>query len=129
MPRLLPPRPDLEQLKTQARELQRAYNLGELIAQQRFAQYLPSAVSRQPLVDGRRLAPLAQALTVLAREYGFTSWPLLRQHVIRVSRLIVAGADLNYVPEQEPPKTPVGAHRAGAALAHAHVHTGRADHG
>ena len=59
MPRLLPPRPDLEQLKTQARELQRAYNLGERTAQQRFAQYLPSAVSRQPLVDGRRLAPPA----------------------------------------------------------------------
>lgn len=84
MPRSLPSRPDLDHLKTQARELQRAYNLGEHTAQQRFAQYLPSAISRQPLVDGRRLAPLAQALTVLAREYGFTSWPLLRQHVVRV---------------------------------------------
>ncbi len=43
MPRPLPPRPDLEQLKAQARELQRAYNAGVRSAVQRFSQHLPGA--------------------------------------------------------------------------------------
>lgn len=84
MPRTLPQRPDLAQLKTLARELQRAYNAGESAAQHCFAQHLPAALSRQPLVDGRRQATLAQAQAVLAREYGFASWPLLRRHVEQV---------------------------------------------
>lgn len=81
MPRTLPPRPDLEQLKAQARELQRAYNAGERSAAQRFSQQLPGAASRQAVRYGRPHTPLAQAQTVLAREYGFASWPLLRAHV------------------------------------------------
>jgi hypothetical protein len=81
VPRTFPQRPDLEQLKTLARELQHAYNSGEPAARQRFALHLPAALSRQFLTKGRRQAPLAQAQTVLAREYGFSSWPRLRQHV------------------------------------------------
>jgi hypothetical protein len=81
MSRTLPPRPDLEQLKAQARELQRAYNAGAQTAVQQFSLHLPGVVSRQATLHGHPQALLAQAQTVLAREYGFASWPLLRAHV------------------------------------------------
>lgn len=90
MPRTLPQRPNIAQLKTLACELQRAYNAGELPAQRRFVQQLPAAVSRQPLVAGLRQATLAQAQAVLAREYGFSSWPLFRQHVEQVRAGLLA---------------------------------------
>jgi hypothetical protein len=90
VPQTLPQRPDLEQLTSLARELQRAYNAGEYAARQRFAQHLPAAIRRQQLVSGRPQALLTQAQTVLAREYGFASWPLLRQHVLRVRAEIQA---------------------------------------
>ena len=68
MPRTLPQRPDFEQLKALARELQRAYNAGEPAAQRRVALQIPAVASRQLLVDGRRQATLVQAQLVLARE-------------------------------------------------------------
>ena len=59
--RSLPERADLDQLKRQAKDLLRAAQAGE-----------PGAVERL----GRRPAPrLADAQFVLAREYGFASWP------------------------------------------------------
>jgi hypothetical protein len=106
MPRTLPPRPDLEQLKAQARELQRAYNAGERSAVQRFSQHLPGAASRQIAVRGQAL--LTQAQTVLAREYGFASWPLLRAYVQRVR------AELRVMPQLVP--TPSTSRRQRVAL-------------
>jgi hypothetical protein len=84
MPRTLPPRPDLAQLKVQARELQRAYNAGVRSAVQRFSAHLPQIVRRQTGQGGQPQVLLTQAQTVLAREYGFASWLLLRAHVQRV---------------------------------------------
>lgn len=61
MSRQLPPRPNLEYLKKQAKDL-----LHELQRQNPSAQ-------------------LADAQHALAREYGFSSWPVLKTHVESVS--------------------------------------------
>jgi ankyrin repeat protein len=66
----LPERPDLRQLRRQAKELRDAAGRGDAAAAQRFARHHPSA----------RLAAvnLAAAQLVIAREHGFSSWPGLR---------------------------------------------------
>lgn len=66
----LPARPDLGQLRRQAKELLRAARAGDADALRRI-----SAVSDRPV--------LASAQLALAREYGFTSWPKLRTEVLR----------------------------------------------
>lgn len=66
MSKSLPARPDLGQLRRQARELLRAWQAGDLLALQRAAPYHLPAPPR-----------LSQAQLVLAREHGFASWPQL----------------------------------------------------
>lgn len=68
----LPPRPNLEQLRTQARELLRAYLRAEPSALALVEQHRP---------ETNRPFALADAQLVLARSYGFASWPRLKQHV------------------------------------------------
>jgi ankyrin repeat protein len=66
----LPHQPNLEQLRKQARELQRGVRSGDAAA-------LAVAGLQRP-------APafvLAQAQTAIARRYGFASWTRLRRHV------------------------------------------------
>jgi ankyrin repeat protein len=63
-PRQLPPRPHLDQLKHQAKELQRSAGI-----------------------------PLHEAQTRLAREYGFTSWNALHHHVEAVTLEFDAAVD------------------------------------
>ena len=71
----LPARPNLEHLKNQARSLlreHRAFNPAlDPSAAQRFNAY--GIVSPQP--------KLSDALHVIAREYGFDTWPALKLHV------------------------------------------------
>ncbi len=69
--RALPPRANLAQQKTQARELLQA-----------FTSDAPDAVARVRAVlpDKSRIV-LADAQFVLAREYGFDNWAALRQHI------------------------------------------------
>jgi hypothetical protein len=66
----LPERPDLDQLRRQAKELRDAARHGDLGAAERFARHHrsapPGAVS------------LAAAQLVIARELGFASWPQLK---------------------------------------------------
>ncbi len=66
----LPDRPDLDQLRRQARELLRAAAAGE-----------PHAAGRLHAVSPR--ATLAAAQLVLAREYGFPNWAALKAEVAR----------------------------------------------
>ncbi len=66
----LPGRPNLDQLRRQARELLRAAADGE-----------PSALTRIRAVSGR--ASLSAAQLAVAREYGFASWPALHAEVER----------------------------------------------
>lgn len=69
----LPPRPSLEHLKSQAKELLRAYRAGEpnAVAAFQSIESSPSAAA----------AKLADAQRVVARGYGFASWAKLKAHV------------------------------------------------
>jgi ankyrin repeat protein len=70
--RELPARPDLDQLKRQAKELQRAFAAGE-----------EEAVGRVDAVLGAKdELKLTEAQLVVAREYGFSGWARLRSRVI-----------------------------------------------
>jgi HEAT repeat protein len=76
MPRALPPNPSLEQLKHQAKDLLRASRDLNLQALLRIEQYLPNRSG---------VAALADTQLVIAREYGFASWPKLKRHVEALS--------------------------------------------
>ena len=91
--RTLPERPDLEQLKRQAKELLQRFADGEAAAVTEVnAQYRDA--------DPRNFA-LHDAQLVLARAYGFESWPKLKAFVdgVTVTRLIeaVRAGDLVFV--------------------------------
>jgi ankyrin repeat protein len=77
--RALPASPSLEQQKKQARELLRAARAGDPAALERLREHHPRYAERRS-----RLA-LADAQLVLAREYGFASWPRLKTFIDRVS--------------------------------------------
>jgi ankyrin repeat protein len=67
----LPPAPSLEHLQKEAKRLLRGHRAGE-----------PDAVRRLGARSTGE-AKLADAQLVLAREYGFASWPRLRAYVVR----------------------------------------------
>ena len=85
--RSLPPRPDLTQLKLQARELRQSHRQGELSVAARIAAHHPrmkglplEAVLAKPLA-------LADAQLVLAREYGFENWGVLKRRIELAKRV------------------------------------------
>lgn len=84
MLRELRPRPDLDQLRRQARELLRGAGAGDA-----------SAVARLAALDAPRT--LAGAQLVLAREHGFASWPRLKAEVERRRRADGDDAPLRFV--------------------------------
>lgn len=70
----LPLRPSLIQLKNQAKDLLRGFRSGAASSISRFGEYHPRSSDRlHPL--------LTDAQLVIAREYGFSSWPKLKRHV------------------------------------------------
>jgi Lon protease-like protein len=79
--RALPVRPNLEHLKSQAKDLLDALRRKEPEALERFREALPAARG----ADDTKLAAMELALhdaqSVIAREYGFASWAELRAHV------------------------------------------------
>jgi ankyrin repeat protein len=82
--RSLPARPSLSQLRKQAKELLRAYRAGEPAAITEVERF-----ERAP--DPARFV-LTDAQRVLARTYGFSSWPALRDHVdgVNLAALVAA---------------------------------------
>lgn len=68
---LLPSRPSLEHLKAQAKDLLGAFRADDPTARERIRPYFLAA-SRLGLNDVQ---------LVIAREYGFVSWPVLSSHV------------------------------------------------
>ncbi|MEJ0038191.1 MAG: ankyrin repeat domain-containing protein [Gammaproteobacteria bacterium] len=76
----LPERPNLEQLKKQAKSLLQAARAGETDALGRF-RVLPALASRTVAELGGASLALHDAQSVVAREYGFKSWNELREHV------------------------------------------------
>ena len=73
MSKSLPARPNLEHLKKQAKDLLKSYQSGDRATQERFRNYHPDLSANS--------ATLSDAQLVIAREYGFASWPKLKEHV------------------------------------------------
>ena len=69
-------RPNLENFRRQARALQRAVRAGDQAALARAAEHHPDGAPVDPPAF-----PLTAAQLVVAREYGFGSWPRLRRHL------------------------------------------------
>ena len=86
----LPDRPNLDQLRRQARELLRAATHNE-----------PAAVARLGVVSGR--ITLSAAQLALAREYGYRNWPTLKAEVERRRLSQLAGKSTSGDDEQVQP--------------------------
>ena len=80
MSRPLPDRPNLEQLKKQAKSLFAAARANEPAALERFVRLPAFANTRAAELDTASLA-LHDAQSVIAREHGFPSWNALREEV------------------------------------------------
>lgn len=89
MPKSLPSRPSLEQLKTQAKELLKELKSGQPAALQRFHENF-STEPDAALSPRNKEWALSDAQLVIAREYGAASWPKLRE---RVAATLVATGD------------------------------------
>jgi ankyrin repeat protein len=83
----LPSEPSLQQLRHQARDLQRAVRRGDQDALAEVARRYPAGVPGGPW-DGAAAAafPLSAAQLVVARRYDFPSWVRLRRYVEVVER-------------------------------------------
>lgn len=79
--RTLPSRPNLEHLKSQAKDLLAAQRRGEPEALARIRAAVPAYANQSD--DAIRNGPFAlhDAQSAIAREYGFPSWAALRTHV------------------------------------------------
>src|SRR5258706_9006933 len=87
----LPPRPNLEHLKKQAKALLADFARGDRAALEKFG-----ALKER----SKKISPpkLADAQRVLAREYGFASWGKLKAHVESVAAAAAAAAAENENP-------------------------------
>jgi len=77
MAKYLPPYPSLESLQNQAKQLLQAHRAKHVDARRR----VNSAHPRFTAADTPPALHLAEAQLVIAREYGFDSWPKLKRHV------------------------------------------------
>jgi dienelactone hydrolase len=72
--RRLPPNPNIEQYRRQAKALRKALAANDSAAQERLRQFHPRAEQALP-------AKLADAQLVIAREHGFAGWPAFAAEV------------------------------------------------
>src|SRR6059058_51448 len=79
MSKQLPSRPNLEQLKNQAKDLLKAIHAHDSLAETRVREIQPT-VHYDP-----DAFTLTEAQLIVAREYGFESWSKLKQHVATVN--------------------------------------------
>lgn len=77
----IPPRPDMGQLKKQAKELLALYRQADPAAMQRFRESLPAFRSKPDEALATLALRLHDAQSCLAREYGFASWSELQLFV------------------------------------------------
>lgn len=89
--RVLPPRPNLEQYKKQAKDLVRLLKSGDAEAVRRVRRFhphfsrTPESAARSGL-KARTLFVLADAQLILAREHGFDSWPKFAKHIAALNQ-------------------------------------------
>jgi hypothetical protein len=94
MLKTLPARPDLEQLKKQAKDLLQAYKVRQPDALRRVHEHHPRLSKSPKLEMGTAPLKLSDAQLVIAREYGFESWPKLKDHVDSLSLATVEPLEL-----------------------------------
>ncbi len=80
MSKSLPSRPNLEQLKTQAKDLHKQFRSGQPEAVARVKELLPDRAGHS--ANGNAM-PFRrhEAQLAIAREYGFASWTQLKERV------------------------------------------------
>jgi hypothetical protein len=79
--RSLPPRPHLDHLKHQAKDLRDAHAAGNAEALARLAEFHPRLAGKAAAAIAAAPLSQADALLTIAREHGFASWPKLKRHV------------------------------------------------
>lgn len=86
--------PNLDYLKKQAKALLKAFRAADPEARRRVEAYLPRFVQPSPTLHSRRTFALADALLIVAREAGFSSWPKLKARVeaVNAGKPLEAGA-------------------------------------
>ena len=102
----LPARPNLEQLKKQAKDLLKAYRVGEPPSLQRFRDSLPRLAS----ASDEKLADLSLSLRdaqrVIALEHGFDSWAQIKAHVVATTDSNLIEMSLDRLRARPPSQTP-----------------------
>ncbi|MBS1708311.1 MAG: TIGR03067 domain-containing protein [Armatimonadetes bacterium] len=81
MDKQLPPRPNLDHLRRQAKALLADLAAGSPDAAQAFVDHLPAAARMTPNQVQEAGFRLADAHSVVARSSGFATWPALARHV------------------------------------------------
>ena len=79
--RSLPPRPSLEHLKKQAKDLLKAHKSGDSEVCLRIRRSLSRLSNASDSEILRAKISLVEAQHVIAREYGFVDWATLKSHV------------------------------------------------
>ena len=82
----LPSNPSLEHLKYQARDFLNALNQGNAEAVARAREFHPKFTRMSDDETRATKLSLADAQLIIAREYGFDSWPKLKHHVEGLAR-------------------------------------------
>ena len=93
----LPARPNLEQLKNQAKDLLRAFRAGQPAARMRFRESLPrlrGALDRDP---ARAYVSLRDAQQVVAVECGFSNWSLMHAHIKERKNFVMLEMTVDHV--------------------------------
>src|SRR6266542_2382094 len=83
----LPPRPNLDHLRRQAKSLLAALESGDKEALATMRQHLPAAAKMNDQQMRKAGFRLADAQSALARQTGFASWPQLARHVEQLRAL------------------------------------------
>lgn len=78
----LPARPSLRHLRTQSRDLLKAFRSGDLEARSRFRSLHPRLQSLTDEAVSEEHLVLADAQLAIARDYDFESWAKMKQHVL-----------------------------------------------
>ena len=81
MSKALPRLANLEQLRKQAKDLHRAHGRRDPGALQRVGEHLPRLRGGSAEAAAATALTLSEAQLVVAREYGFSSWPKLKHYV------------------------------------------------
>ena len=132
MSKQLPPNPSLENLKKQAKTLLKAQRDGDAEAARRIKTHLPRLGEASPEEILKADFALQEAQLVVAREYGFPSWPQLVDAASRphrslsdqVKRIILSG---DPSPEEIAPR-PYFTDQVKKILEHARTESARLGH-